>query len=54
MFATELSNFFGGRYIEIKLQPYSFFEFREACDFIQKQSTKTTILLPLQHDIKSV
>ena len=41
MFATELSNFFGGRYIEIKLQPYSFFEFREACDFIQKQSTKT-------------
>lgn len=41
MFSSDLSNFFGGRYVEIKMQPYSFSEYYGAYILANKNTGKT-------------
>lgn len=41
MFSSDLSNFFGGRYIEIKIQPYSFSEYYNAYILANENIGKT-------------
>lgn len=40
MFSSDLSNFFGGRYVEIKMQPYSFAEYYGAYMLVNENSGK--------------
>ncbi len=41
MFSSDLSNFFGGKYVEIKIQPYSFSEYYGAYILANKNIGKT-------------
>ena len=41
MFSSNLSNFFGGRYVKIKIQPYSFSEYCGAYILANKNIGKT-------------